>query len=202
MPVGPWGAGTCAARTFCAARNGPVRSRGRMPGACKRAQRKRWDASDWGAPRHSAHCRQVTRRQKDERATGHTGSGRRTASAVLGSPRSFSAGSNAPVPVPPGSPDGRAGRRADRVRRTWRGLRGLRSGSLRAGRLALPLQCDEACTPLSGCTAWARAVCGDHTHTPSRCAVRDRQAYGTCTCLCIYAHMHCMCARNWLGWPG
>ena len=35
-----------------------------------------------------------------------------------------------------------AGRRADRVRRTWRGLRGLQSGSARAGRSDLPLQCD------------------------------------------------------------
>jgi hypothetical protein len=36
----------------------------------------------------------------------------------------------------------------------------------------------------------AGRVCGEHTHTPSRCAaaVRDGQAYGTCTCVYIYAH--------------
>ena len=34
------------------------------------------------------------------------------------------------------------GRRPDRVRRTWHGLRGLRSGSSRAGRSDLPMQCD------------------------------------------------------------
>jgi hypothetical protein len=100
-----------------------------------------------------------------------------------------------------------AGRRADRVRRTWRALQ---SGIHRAGRLAArPLQCDEANgvhSPFGVHSVGAGRVCGEHTHTPSRCAVRDGPAYGTCTCVYIYAHARALhvCAqlRDWPGWPG
>ena len=44
--------------------------------------------------------------------------------------------------------------------------------------------------PFRGAQRGRGAVCGEHTHTPSRCAVRDRQAYGTCTC--VYAMYKCV----------
>ena len=66
-----------------------------------------------------------------------------------------------------------------------------RESSGRASRSAPAVRCRERrALPFRGAQRGRGAVCGEHTHTPSRFAVRDRQAYGTCTC--VYAMYKCV----------
>ena len=162
---GPWAPGpaplSSAARPVMCPRD--LCAAGAAPASA--AQRKRWSACDWGAPRPSAQrdsragalSARDPGRQKNERAhwAHWVGSAYRGISLLrlgrsfLSRPREGRAcnphevraqASEQPHTV---RTDRGVGRRADWVRRTWRGLSGLQSGSRRAGRSdPLPLQCD------------------------------------------------------------
>ena len=133
-PVG-WSMGLWGAGTFAELVDVPAKRLLREADACQRSASD-GIASDWGAPRHMHRWTAAA-----EERRGHTGSGRRTAAAIMGSPGPFGGGRVLDKPVTARKCEGErapthksertegVGRRADRVRRT---CRGRRSGSLRA----------------------------------------------------------------------
>ena len=101
------------------------------------------------------------------------------------------------------------------------GRRGLDDGPIGCGALGVPCRAGfigpgvslldpcsatkrTACTPLSGCTAWARGVCVASTRTRPHGVLRlcgtDRPMVPVHAYTYMHTHVHCMCVRHWPGW--
>ena len=136
-------------------------------------------------------------------------------SSVFGSLCPFGAGCAA-EPVQPRSAAAR-----EQPHTSPNGRRGLDDGPIGCGTPGVPCRAGfigpgvslldlcsatkrTACTPISGCTAWARGVCVASTRTRPHGVLRlcgtDRPMVPVHAHTYMHTYVHCMCVRHWPGW--